>query len=391
MSSQLHNQTEQKSETACFQKIAGCLTGVQIGDAMGMPVEGMGPKAILKATNGQGITGFRDAIQKKIRDTAHLKAGDTTDDWLATTGVARSLLHDDTFNLEVCIRDHLIDFRREPNMWGYATKRALSAFEKYLQSNGKEGRHWEVSAPVQKMSGCGNGVAMKIAPLALLHAIKHPKNYPQTMLTDVMNLGLATHWDPRASFAAYALGGLIASIYHEPLTMPLADRAHWGITRRLYEKEWRYRLNQVIKEVQKAEKDWKGFRENPNTVSRELEIIRDHNLPIYKNIQHIRRILGTGPYALESVPFSITMFLRNPTDFRSCLLDTINAGGDTDTNGAMVGALLGVNRELKNIPEEWINWPRAYKQSDGKIVHYPAFLGGESFAYTLCASWNHPK
>jgi ADP-ribosylglycohydrolase len=47
-----------------------------------------------------------------------------------------------------------------------------------------------------------------------------------------------------------------------------------------------------------------------------------------------------SPYAFESLPFTLMFFVRNPMSIDS-LFDCVTAGGDTDTNGSMIGALLG--------------------------------------------------
>ena len=47
--------------------------------------------------------------------------------------------------------------------------------------------------------------------------------------------------------------------------------------------------------------------------------------------------------------------LKHADNFESGLVDTIMRGGDTDTNGAIVGALLGAVYGLDAIPERWVD------------------------------------
>lgn len=42
------------------------------------------------------------------------------------------------------------------------------------------------------------------------------------------------------------------------------------------------------------------------------------------------------------------------TDFRTALQAIIAAGGDTDTNGAVAGALMGVRMGYAALPETWV-------------------------------------
>lgn len=68
----------------------------------------------------------------------------------------------------------------------------------------------------------------------------------------------------------------------------------------------------------------------------------------------IRNQFGQGTcYVYNSLPFSYAFFLRGYEDI-NCLFDVVNAGGDTDTNGSIVGALLGALHGHEIFPEELI-------------------------------------
>jgi ADP-ribosylglycohydrolase len=63
-----------------------------------------------------------------------------------------------------------------------------------------------------------------------------------------------------------------------------------------------------------------------------------------KQIQKIHDPVRAFHYGTSKVydclPFSYTFFIRKPTSIES-LYDVVSAGGDNDTNGAIVGSLLG--------------------------------------------------
>ena len=62
-------------------------------------------------------------------------------------------------------------------------------------------------------------------------------------------------------------------------------------------------------------------------------------------------------------------------DFESSLSAVIEAGGDTDTNGAAVGAILGARFGLAGIPERWR--ARAAELREGRVpmtAHADALL-----------------
>jgi poly(ADP-ribose) glycohydrolase ARH3 len=63
--------------------------------------------------------------------------------------------------------------------------------------------------------------------------------------------------------------------------------------------------------------------------------------------------LGNGVEAYNSVPAAIYSFLRRPDSFEECVLYAISLGGDTDTIGAMTGAISGAYHGVEAIPEKW--------------------------------------
>jgi ADP-ribosylglycohydrolase len=199
------------------------------------------------------------------------------------------------------------------------------------------GRSPEIPAPppAKPGDGCGNGVAMKVAPLAVFHALTG--GFPEPFLSNVMALGLMTHGDPRASFAAGALGAAIsAALMTRPAPLD-------GLVLR------RLALKKATETALQLEFRYQFFRPNDDKLSARLEI-----LPlVLGNLRSLRLRIGNGCFALESVPFAIGVFLRHPADFRQGVLEAVNAGGDTDTTASMVGALIGANVGLSGIPIDW--------------------------------------
>lgn len=59
-------------------------------------------------------------------------------------------------------------------------------------------------------------------------------------------------------------------------------------------------------------------------------------------------------YVYNSLPFSYAFFLRNQDSIET-LYDVVSAGGDTDTNGSIVGSMLGAKNGVKIFPEHLIN------------------------------------
>ncbi len=72
---------------------------------------------------------------------------------------------------------------------------------------------------------------------------------------------------------------------------------------------------------------------------------------------------GVSGYALHVVPVAIYAWLFHQRDFKSALTAAIACGGDTDTVGAILGALCGASGGPGAIPREWVDdlieWPRS--------------------------------
>lgn len=71
------------------------------------------------------------------------------------------------------------------------------------------------------------------------------------------------------------------------------------------------------------------------------------------DVRTLAATLGTGVLAIESVPLALALFLRS-RDSETAVLDAIRAGGDTDTIGAMVGALCGAMNGVSSFPPHWL-------------------------------------
>lgn len=188
-----------------LNKIYGSLLGVAIGDAMGMPVEMMSRQEILDMTDSKGVTGYLPSCGR-INDTKNLPAGSTTDDWGLTKAVLESLIRKRTFCRLDCALSQ-IEALKTITGTGRATREGLAQVKLYLDSNGKQGR-----SPLDRYyppegTCSGNGVAMKISPLVLMHRF-----YTEDILFELANkLGGITH-DYEAILAAYGFA-LTLSIF----------------------------------------------------------------------------------------------------------------------------------------------------------------------------------
>jgi len=72
---------------------------------------------------------------------------------------------------------------------------------------------------------------------------------------------------------------------------------------------------------------------------------------------------GVSGYIYHTVPVAIYAWLRHPDDYRAAVQAVIRCGGDTDTVAAVAGAIVGARVGKAGIPSELlagiIDWPRS--------------------------------
>jgi ADP-ribosylglycohydrolase len=344
-------------------KIRGSFIGLAVGDALGMPVETMTKNGILEATEGKGVRDYLPPIQRRIKGTTGLPPGSTTDDTQLTLTVAKSIVERGGLDIEHQARMHVEALKSAAFGWGRTTADSVKELREWFRlcdrtsepaaseravrpSRTLRAPGEPASVPIKENSGCGNGVAMKIVPLAIWHFARLGPAYTEPFLTDAISLGLMTHGDPRASFAAVAVGAAVGGCLD-------ADRSAVRLRPEAF-AEGISRLINMYVEI--AESRHRHFRPNPDCLSDRLKTA----WALRGDLNELRRRIGTKCFSLESVPFSLAVFLRRHSDFEEAVLETVNAGGDTDSNAGIVGALCGALCGESRIPQRLVAGLRGY-------------------------------
>ncbi|MDD5289843.1 MAG: ADP-ribosylglycohydrolase family protein [Patescibacteria group bacterium] len=326
-----------KANEIILEKFQGCLAGVAIGDALGMPVEMMSDQEIIQAIGNHGVQGYLAPIQKKIRGTGNLKPGDTTDDWQLTEVVAKSLLNLGAFDPVHLAKMHVLAMEKTRFGWGKTTAEAVAELRQYFESGGRQGRSpFTVPDVKEGNRGAGNGVAMKVAPLALF-AFDSDEKILRNLVRD---LGYLTHSDTRSWLSAYAVARIISRVLSQ--TQDIFDHTV-SI----------FLLKDLLEEIDGLEVERKvpSFTAKLATLYGILGTRGDSEYELFV----LKNLIGTGGICVDSVVFSIGVFLRHPIGFENGVLEAVNAGGDTDTNAAMAGAMIGANIGLSGIPKKLID------------------------------------
>jgi ADP-ribosylglycohydrolase len=98
-------------------------------------------------------------------------------------------------------------------------------------------------------------------------------------------------------------------------------------------------------------KEWQQGEESDDLAER-LKLVTQYKQ--YDAQRCIEEFGGGSCYCYHSMPFLYMFFLRNPHSV-DALYDVVSAGGDADTNGSMVGAMLGAYNGQSVFPKHLVD------------------------------------
>ncbi len=293
-------------------RFLGCLLGLAIGDALGMPVEGWTPDRI-RATFGWLD---RYEARRDARDVIELEKGEITGDTEMALCLVEGLISAGGFVDPEAIGIRLVKMieREEPNLLGPTTRSSIERIATtgdYQQGGGGD---WPA----------GNGAVARSAPLGLLHAVG--RFNPEVFTREILRAGVITHCDTESLNGALAFAYAVRLVVSDevPPTMLPAEVAAF------------IDEDTVARRIRQAER--------LITMGGE----RDADL------QHLGQI-GTSAYVADAVAAALYCFATHPDDYRAAVLTAVNAGGDTDTIAAMTGALVGAHIGARALPPDFVD------------------------------------
>ena len=300
-----------------YNRFYGCLAGVAVGDAMGMPTAGYTPEEIAERF---GVV--EDFLDAPLDHPFHggLRRGEVTDDTELTLLVVDLILRDGAPSAEGMARRIMrwAEERRilETDIIGPSTRRALQ--ELLNGGDPRETGRW----------GTTNGAAMKIAPIGLLHP-----GEPEEVVRDVVEVCLPTHGTTVAISAASAIAGAVAE----------ALNPHSGPE------------SIVEAAIRCAELGERHGRSVPKPSISErirlaLSLTEGLEPPRAAGILYTR--IGADMRCENSIPTAIALFHSARGEPMKAILSAVNMGGDTDTIASMIGAIAGAYRGMEVFPEE---------------------------------------
>lgn len=292
------------------KKFQGCLLGLAVGDALGKFAE-MQPREWVRAKYGS-LEAYPNDYQP------YTMPGAITDDTQMSIWVAEHLLeHQGLIPAELAYKF----ISEEIRGIGAATA-------EFVKLHKEEAMPWYLSG----WESAGNGGTMRVAPVALFHALDY-----LTMKREAGLQTYITHRDQMAVAGSIIQATAVAMACHLPSGI-LQDRkakAHFMLT-----------LTEAIRGMET--KPYFSERYERDTLLRRLT----EDLPYYIewSPEYVLSQWGNGPYVLESLPFALYCFLRSPEDFQEVLTTAVNYGGDTDTVASMACAIAGAYQGVDAIP-----------------------------------------
>ncbi len=172
------------------------------------------------------------------------------------------------------------------------------------------------------------------------------------LLDEAKESAIPTHIDPVAIAGAQVMSAAVLRLASEEWSEFNADSfINWLIG---LMDERNPQMAEVLKKVKHCLREGAG-QDSRFVVPLKHFGVRDIHLGYDLDIDlaHMAKI-GSGKFVLESVPAALYAFLSSPDDFERSLLVAINAGGDTDSVGAMTGALSGTFNGARAIPIRWV-------------------------------------
>ncbi len=288
------------ADVALLRRAQGALLGQLCGDALGSLVEFQSAEEITED--------FPDGVRELLDGgTWNLIAGQPTDDSELALALARALVRRGAFDVAEVARAYAGWYETHPFDIGHTTRAALSTAAAARRSGRDPAAAARAAARPESQA---NGALMRVSPLGIFGQGRDPAEVATWARQDA----LLTHPHPVCQDASAVFAVAVAhAVAHGGTPAEVADAA--------------------------------------------LDFARDAGVhpDVVEALTRARR--GRPDYAthqgLVTVALQNAFFqLRHATPEEG-LVDTVRRGGDTDTNGAVAGALLGAVHGVQALPIRW--------------------------------------
>jgi ADP-ribosyl-[dinitrogen reductase] hydrolase len=262
------------------RRLEGCLLGTAVGDALGLPCEGLRGATVRRR--------FLPLNRYRLVGRTGYVSDDTEQSALVAQALCATLRESEPANDDVVVERAVKRFRRSLLGWflrlpfgvGFATVRACLKLLLGVRRSG--------------VNSAGNGAAMRSM---IVGAWLNDANDRPLRVRVARALAEVTHTDPRAVAAAVFVADVAA---HDARALSFVEEPELQAS--------------ITRAVDLAERG--------------------------VDVDEAAQVLGTSGFVLHSVPFSFFCLKRFGPHF-SAVQKAIEAGGDADTHAAIVGGWVG--------------------------------------------------
>ena len=294
----------------------GAFAGLALGDALGMPTQAMSPEQI-RAVYGR-VTGLVDGDASQPYAPG-MPAGSVTDDTEQALLIASLLVRGggsssghvaldagDFSHALLAWEDSMIE-RGSLDLLGPSTKAALERV-----------RAGEDPLTVGGL-GTTNGAAMRVTPIGIAVSTADPEVFADAVWSSCQ----VTH----ATRQGFQSAALVAAAVSLALDWPEASAS--DMTTLLWK---------AVSYVESLPERG-AWTPDPDVVAATRRAIQLVANPASSSLECLVEQIGTSVASAHAIPMAFALLARDPSP--RALLDATNLGGDTDTIGAIAGAILG--------------------------------------------------
>ena len=305
----------------------GALAGLALGDALGMPTQAMSPEQI-RAVYGR-VTGLVDGDVSQPYAPG-MPAGSVTDDTEQALLVASLLVRGrgsssgrvaldagEFAHALLAWEDSMIK-RGSLDLLGPSTKAALErvrAGEDPLSVGG---------------AGTTNGAAMRVTPIGIAMSTEDPQAFADAVWSSCQ----VTH----ATRQGFQSAALVAAAVSMGIDTPRSAAS--DMTALLWKA-----VSYVDSLPERG-----AWTPDPDVVAatrRAMQLVAN---PASSSLECLVEQVGTSVASAQAIPMAFALLAREPSP--QALLDAANLGGDTDTIGAIAGAILGAALGVQVLPAD---------------------------------------
>lgn len=325
------------------EKVLGCLFGVFIGDARGLPAECQSPASIREKFGY--LDWYADNKYHPFKNVSRRAAGTKSDDSQLTLALMASIARRVGYDLLDIRKAHVEAADGAfgiPVGWGRTTRHAVENMRNAIV---------ESAIP----DGAGNGTVMKIAPLAIYCVYRlafsevgrFTNSYNAALLKKCREISELTHGDPACVVACYCQCRMIIRALQDELPKETPTLARMFLEDARYAQE--KLQNPACKLAERMEEilAWR-FEIAPGqfltafdleTAKMSVRICTEHSSYIYNSYPLVAYCTA------KLLPFK---------NFEYAINETVNAGADADSNASMVGAIVGADLGFQAIPSHMV-------------------------------------